>query len=131
MTGKNVSKRSVKRNRAKRLSCYEVSNIILEKKIHNRTELLALASTQKAEGKSDLAEFVMNKGNRVVEECISTAWEMEKASDVLERSKLTRLQILEKCLQAPCTAECDGRWAVFAQQLLAWNHVPLGFLLKL
>ena len=126
MTGKNVSKRSVKRKRAKRLSCYEVSNIILEKKIQNRTELLALASAQKAEGKTDLAEFVMNRGNRVVEECISTAWEMEKASNVLERSKLTRLQILEKCLQDPCTAECGGRWAVCAQQLLAWNHVPVG-----
>ena len=89
MTGKNVSKISVKRKRSKRLSCYEVSNIILEKKIQNRTEILVLASAQKAEGKTDLAEFVMNRGNRVVEECISTAWEMEKASDVLQRSKLT------------------------------------------
>ena len=49
MTGKNVSKISVKRKRSKRLSCYEVSNIILEKKIQNRTELFALASSQKAE----------------------------------------------------------------------------------
>ena len=125
MTGKNVSKISVKRKRSKRLSCYEVSNIILEKKIQNRTEILVLASAQKAEGKTDLAEFVMNRGNRAVEECISTAWEMEKASDVLQRRKLTRVQILEKCLQDPCTAECDGRWAVCAQQLLAWNHVPI------
>lgn len=61
MKGKNVSKTSVKRKRSKRLSCYEVSNIILEKKIQNRTELLALASAQKAEGKTDLAEFVMNR----------------------------------------------------------------------
>ena len=30
-----------------------------------------------------------------------------------------------QCLQDPCTAECDGRWAVHAQQLLAWNHVPI------
>ena len=125
MKGKNVSKTSVKRKRSKRLSCYEVSNIILEKKIQNRTELLALASAQKAEGKTDLAEFVMNRGNRVVEECISTAWEMEKANELLQRSKLTRLQILEKCLQDPCTAECDGRGVVCAQQLLAWNQVPI------
>ena len=124
MTGKN-STLSVKQKQSKRLSCYEVSNIILEKKMQNRTELLPLPSAQKAEGKTDLAEFVMNRGNRVVKECISTAWEMEKASDVLQRSQLTRLQILEKCLQDHCTAECDGRWAVCAQQLLAWNHVPI------
>jgi len=131
MTERNVSNMSVKQKRSRRLSCYEVSNIILEKKIQNRTELLALASAQKAEGKTDLAEFVMNRGNRVVEECISTAWEMEKASEVLERSKLTRLQILEKCLQDPCTAECYGRWAECAQQLLMWNHVPIEVLPRL
>ena len=125
MTGRNVSNTSIKRKRSRRLSCYEVSNIIVEKKIQNRTELLTLASAQKAEGKTDLAEFVMNRGNRVVEECISTAWEMEKASEVLQRSKLTRLQILEKCLEDPCTAECFGRWAECAQQLLMWNHVPI------
>ena len=102
-----------------------MSNIILEKKIQNRSELLALASVQKAEGKTDLAEFVMNRGNRVVEECISTVWEMEKASEVLQRSKLTRLQILEKCLQDPFTAECYGRWAECVRQLLMWNHVPI------
>ena len=103
--GRNVSKRLAKRKRIRCSSCYEVSNIILEKKIQHRSELLALASIQKAEGKTDLAEFVMNRGNRVVEECISTAWEIEKASEVLQRSKLTRLQILEKCLKDPCIAE--------------------------
>ncbi|XP_020621174.1 uncharacterized protein LOC110058852 [Orbicella faveolata] len=115
--GRNVSNTSVKQKRSRCLSCYEVSNIILQKKIQNRTELLALASTQKAEGKTDLAEFVMNRGNRVVEECISMAWGMEKASEVLQRSKLTRLLILEKCLQDPCTAVCCGRWTECAQQL--------------
>ena len=125
MTGENVSKTSVKRKRSKRLSCYEVSNIIIEKKIKNRTELLALANAQKAEGKIDLAEFVMNRGSRVVQECISTAWEMEKASEALERNKLTRLQILEKCLEDPCTAECNGQWIQCAKQLLRWNHVSI------
>ena len=132
MKGKNVSKTSVKRKRSKWLSCYEVSNIILEKKIQNRTELLALASAQKAEGKTDLAEFVMNRGNRVVEECISTAWEMEKASELLQRSKLTRLQFLEKCLQDPCTAEWVGgmRWRVGGMRSTATcvePHANCGF----
>lgn len=84
-----------------------MSNLILEKKIQNRSELFTLASAQKAEGKTDLAEFVMNRGNRVVEECISTAWEMEKASEVLQRSKLTRLQTL-----APLSVTAGGRNAL-------------------
>ena len=61
----------------------------------------------------------------VEESDLSTAWEMEKASEVLERNKLTRLQILEKCLEGPCTAECNGQWIQCAKQLLRWNHMPI------
>ena len=37
------------------LSSYEVSKIIVDKGISNRTELLALTNVQKAEGQTDLA----------------------------------------------------------------------------
>ncbi|CAH3189980.1 unnamed protein product, partial [Porites evermanni] len=73
--GRRASK-AVKRKRSRRLSSFEVSKIIIDKGFRNRTELLALANVQKAEGKTDLAEFVFNRGNRVVEEVIATSWEM-------------------------------------------------------
>ena len=79
--GRRASK-AVKRKRSRRLSSFEVSKIIIDKGFRNRTELLALANVQKAEGKTDLAEFVFNRGNRVVEEVIATSWEMENATDV-------------------------------------------------
>ena len=75
-----------------------MSTIVVSKQIKSRTELLALASAQKAEGKTDLAEFIVNRGTKVVEEVIATAWEMEEASEVLERSKLSRMEILEKAM---------------------------------
>ena len=78
---------------------------------------------QKAEGKTDLAEFVFNRGNRVVEEVIATSWEMENASDVIERSKLTRLELLEKSLEDPCVDQCNGQWLQCANQILRWNDV--------
>ena len=58
--------------------------MIIEKKIKNQTELLGIVSAQKAEGKTDLAEFVMNRSSQAVEECISMAWETETASEVLQ-----------------------------------------------
>ena len=119
---------SVKRRRSQRLSCFDVSNIIVEEKIKNRTELLALASAQKAEGKTDLAEFVVNMGNRVVEEVIATARQMDSVSEVLKRSKLTRQEILEKCLlEDSCTPECNGQWLQCATQLLNWNVARRAF----
>lgn len=100
-----------------------MSTIVVSKQIKSRTELLALASAQKAKGKTDLAEFIVNRGTKVVEEVIATAWEMEEASEVLERSKLSRVEILEKALDNPCDENCNGQWLQCTKQLLTWNDV--------
>ena len=61
------------------LSAFEVSEIVVEKGIQSVTELQALASEQKSEGKTDLAEFIMNRALRVVSDIMKTAWDMENA----------------------------------------------------
>ena len=95
-----------------------MSTIVVSKQIKSRTELLALASAQKAEGKTDLAEFIVNRGTKVVEEVIATPWEMEEASEVSKRSKLSRVEILEKALDNLCDENCNGQWLQCAKQLL-------------
>ena len=124
-SGRGATKSSSTRRRSQRLSSFQVSEIVVSKQIKTRTELLALASTQKAEGKTDLAEFIVNRGNKVAKEVIGTAWEMEKASEVLLRGKMTRLEILEKALEDPCNEQCNGRWIQCAKQLLRWNDVSV------
>jgi len=52
---------------------FNVSEAIIFHDIKSYTELLALAKTQKDCGKTNLAEFILNKGSRKVEEIISTA----------------------------------------------------------
>lgn len=122
-TSGEAAKSSSKRKRSQRLSSFDVSQIVVAKKIKTRTELLAHANAQKVEGKTDLAEFIINRGKKVVEEVISTAWEMEEASETLLRSRLTRLEILEEALQNPCSEQCNGQWVECAKQLLRWNDV--------
>ena len=39
-----------------------------------------LQAPKKAKGKTDLPEFIVNRGSKVVDEVIATAWEMEKVS---------------------------------------------------
>ena len=41
--------------------------------------MLALAHMQKNEGKTDMAEFIANRGSKVVNKVLRTAWEMEEA----------------------------------------------------
>ena len=41
------------------------------------TELPAFAKEQRLEGKTDVAEFVLNRGTKFVAEVLHTAWDME------------------------------------------------------
>ena len=51
-----------------RLSSYQVSVIVISRSLKDRAELLAHASGQKREGKTDLAEFVVNRGAKALNE---------------------------------------------------------------
>ena len=80
-----------------------MSEIIEAKSIKTRTELLALAQEQKAEGKSDLAEFVMNRQPKVIAHVIKTTWDMLNAKT------------------GECIENCEGRWLQCAKEVLTTN----------
>jgi len=65
-------KHGKKRNRTwqPRLSIYGVTQVAVQKGIKRRLELLSLANQQKKEGKTDLAEFIANRGYKAVEEAL-------------------------------------------------------------
>ena len=111
-----------KKMKKKRLSAFE---IIIEKAIRSRTELLALANEQKEEGKTDIAEFVVNHGPRVVAELLSTAWELDSAQEHLERSRKTRLDILREEEETHCKTTCKGLWLKCAREILRNNSVDI------
>ena len=75
------------KKRKKRLSSFELSEIIVTKEIKTRTQLLAYANNQKCQGKNDIAEFIVNRGPRVVSEVLTTAWEI--AERATEAGKIT------------------------------------------
>jgi hypothetical protein len=107
-----------------RLTSYQVSQIIVDENIQDRTELMALANIQKREGKTDLAEFVLNRGTKVVNEVISNAWEMKKAEETLRRRNKSRMDILQEACEAECTCETHGEWEICALEILHNNDIP-------
>lgn len=125
-TGQASLARAQSRGKRKRerMSAFELTEIIINKKIKTRLELLALANAQRLEGKTDIAEFICNRGNRAVEEAISIGWELDGAQAKLERSKLARIQLLQQALQADCVQECRGRWLLQAKDILNRNQIP-------
>jgi hypothetical protein len=52
------------KTRKRQLSVYEVSELVVNKKIKSRLELLSFAQEQQREGKTDLAQFIANRSRR-------------------------------------------------------------------
>lgn len=106
-----------------RMSTFDVVEVVTQKKIKTRMQLLALANSQRDEGKTDLAEFICNRGRKTVEEAIDTAWEMAGAQATLDREKRRRLEILEEARDGPCVQGCRGQWKNQARDILSRNDI--------
>ena len=63
------------------MSAFEFSEIITKEKIKTLLEVQALAAEQKKQGKTDLAEFLVNRTPRAVADIITIAWEIENAQE--------------------------------------------------
>ena len=89
---------------------YDVVRIVQSKNIQIHLELMALAAKWEEHGKTDLAEFVSNRGTRVVNDAIKTAKELNEAQEKLKRANKSRIQLLEENAACPCIEGCDGEW---------------------
>ena len=78
--------------------------------------MLALAHMQKNEGKTDMAEFIVNWGLKVVNEVLRTAWEMEEAKAAQEHAVKSRLEILQEARGEPYCTRVNKRHHGMHQQ---------------
>ena len=108
------------------LSAFEVSEIVVDKGIKSVTELQVLASEQKSKGKTDLAEFIVNRTPRVISDVVKTAWDMENAKATLQCSRKSRMLLLEEAGDRHCVDGCDGQWRLCAEEILEENGIGAG-----
>ncbi|XP_068753262.1 D-inositol 3-phosphate glycosyltransferase-like [Montipora capricornis] len=100
------------------------TEVAVQKGIKSRLELLSLANQQKKEGKTDLAEFIANRGYKAVEEALRVGWEMEEAPAKLERNQKTRMEILQEFLQEECVSTFNKKWLTITKDILQRNSIP-------
>ena len=98
-----------RRKSSQSLSVYDVSQIAVKNGIKTWLKLLVLAQKQKSEGKLDLVQFIANRGSQVVDEAIAVGWELETAESTLQRSKMSRIEILYSKVEGECEQGCDGQ----------------------
>ena len=123
---KGKCKRKRRAKASEHLSVYHVCEIVQAKGITSRLQLVCLAVQQNREGKTSLAQFIANRGNKAVDEAISLAREFSQAESLYLRAGKTRIQLLEEERAGECAADCDGNWQTAATQLLASQGITKG-----
>ena len=111
---KNPSKQ--KKLKSKRLSNVDVANIIVENKLRSRLDVLVRAKSSFEKGDRRLYEFVLNRGDKKLNDLLDTVWELETAKEKQERASMSRIDILKEQLSVGCT--CEG-------QCFHWSPVIL------
>ena len=84
------------KGKRERYATFDVVEIIRRNKIKSRLELINLALRQKEEGKTVLAEFIANRGQKIVNEALNLAKEFDEAPQTLARMPKSRVQLLKE-----------------------------------
>ena len=79
-----TAKEDKKYTKLPRLSNYDISKFLVTNKIKTRTELFAIAHTQKQHGKEDLPNFILSGSSKPLDDLIDNTWEMEAAPEKLQ-----------------------------------------------
>lgn len=122
---KRKKKQTTKKAARKRMSVYDVTQLVQTRGITSRLQLVAFAVQQNRNGKTNLAEFIANRGARVVDEALQLAREFAEAEGKLARSKKTRLELLNEAYAGECASECRERWLQCAIKLIESNGIAL------
>ena len=65
-----------------------------------------------------MAEFIVNRGSKLFNEVLRTAWEKEEVKAAQECAAKSRLEILQEARGEPCTCKQVSRWHTPATELL-------------
>ena len=118
---KNAEKK--KPGKVRCLNNLEVSEFITENNVKGYTKLLALAEAQKMEGEKDLANFILCRTTKAVEELIETTWRMKKAQTNIDRKKMSRMQLVRNARNGQCVKGCNRQWIECAHEVLKNNNI--------
>lgn len=114
-----------RQSKRKGLSVYEVSQIAVRKGLRTRLQVLAMAESQKREGKLELAQFVANRGLKTVDEAVRVGWGMFDAPQELQRQQVTRFELLENAFTENCIPHCNGKWFRLSREILQNNGIAV------
>ena len=82
------------KHKKSKLDNFTIHETTLNKNIKTPNELMALANEQKQNGKTDLAEFILDKGIKKISDLLETTRAFNNATNLMARQQKTRFPIL-------------------------------------
>lgn len=122
---RNKAKKGCRKRGRRRYSVYDVVEIVRKNKLFSRLELMNFAIKQQREGKTEMMEFIANRGAKAVQQAIDLGEEIEEVPAILERSNKTRLQLLQEAYNSKCVDDCGGKWLSMALQIISSNEISI------
>ena len=107
----------------RRLSNFEVSDFITKNNIQSSTELFSVAHERKEAGQIDLANFLLSRSPKCVEDLLSSTSKLNNSTKLLLRSKLSRMDIIREKSSSTCIQDCNKIWLKSALEVLTSNKI--------
>ena len=111
------------KTKVRRLSNFDVSEFMVKNGIKIDTELFAAAHEQKENGKTELANFVLNRSPKCIQDLIFNTWKMQAAVTKLSKQNTSRIDTIKNCAAQDCVEGCNGAWLECAIEVLTENKV--------
>ena len=108
-----------------RYTTFDVVELIREKKITSRLQLINFAEMQKNEGKTVVAEFIANRGTKIVQEALDLAREFDEAPKNWHEYRRAVCRLLQEVYSGQCEVDCNGKWLECGLELLARHEIEL------
>ena len=118
-----TSQEKQKQSKVRRLSNLDVREFVVENNIQTDIELFTKAKEQKEARKKELANFLVSRSSKSLQDSLSNAWKIESSTATLARKPTTRMKVVRKCATEDCVEGCNGEWLVCAEQVLTQNKV--------
>ena len=113
-----------KKSKIEKLDIVKVYDIIINNNLHTEQDLFLLAHSQKAEGKTDLLDFILRMSEKRRSELLRTAWKVDGAAGKNKRQQKTAMEILtEHRISSKCV--CNGDYAKCATEILTENNIDI------
>eukprot|EP00111_Clytia_hemisphaerica_P018865 TCONS_00055769-protein len=107
------------------ITVLDVHEMIVKQNVKTDDELCRQASREKADGKVDLAEFILKKPENRRRELIKTAWKIENAEKACDRKGMSIIDIFEATGQLECSCPEYCKWYEMAGQVLYNNDIDI------